>query len=75
MKRLGLFLLAIAAQAKIKDDGIWDGQDWYDTATKIGVKKGVPYSDDENIQRRITSPIAADGEIDDWMDKENVKRV
>ena len=54
---------------------IWDGQDWYDAATKIGVKKGVPYSDDEITQRRITSAIAADGEIDNWEDKANVERV
>ena len=35
--------------------------------TMIGVAKGVPYSEDEATQRRITAAQAADGEVLDYI--------
>jgi hypothetical protein len=33
------------------DDGPWTGNDWYDEEQKIGIRNGVPYSNDEARQR------------------------
>lgn len=62
-------------QAKIVDDGLWTGNDWFDSASKIGVENGVPYSNDDDVLRRINAPITIDGEVTNWSSKENVERV
>lgn len=69
-------ILLLEARAAIVADGIWTGEDWYDTTTQIGVTNGVPYSDDPLVFRRIRAPITIDGSIDDiYMTLPNVERV
>ena len=71
-----LAVLACVAQAAIVDDGLWTGKDWYDSASHIGVKNGVPYSKDVKVNRRITSPMTFDGPVDaTYLSSANVKRV
>lgn len=53
------------AHAAIVADGLWTGHDWYDSTNKIGVKNGVPYSDDSAKQRELTAPLSLDGSIND----------
>ena len=68
--------LALKAEAAIKKDGLWTGKDWYNNAHKIGVKDGVPYSNDEAMNRFLKSPLSYDGPIrDDWMTLKNVQLV
>ena len=73
----GVALIASAqlANAAIVEDGIWTGNDWYDSANNIGVKNGVPYSNDPVRKRLLNSPMSYDGPLDDYMSHENVKRV
>jgi hypothetical protein len=58
--------------ARIADDGLWDGNDWYDDGVEIGVNKGVPYSDDADVRRRIEAPMALEGSVPDYMTFDNV---
>ena len=37
------------ASAAIVEDGIWTGNDWYDSANDIGVSNGVPYSNNAKV--------------------------
>jgi len=68
--------LATSVDAAIVEDGIWTGNDWYQEQFKIGVRNGVPYSDDSNTAHRITAPLSIDGDIiDSYLTKENVIRV
>jgi len=62
-------------EAKITEDGLWDGNDWYDDDVEIGVRKGVPYSDDPEVERRIEAPVALEGSVPDYESFENVQRV
>jgi len=39
------------------------------------VRKGEPYSDDSATERRIISPVALDGDVLNYRDFDNVKRV
>jgi hypothetical protein len=39
---------------------------------KIGVKNGVPYSNDEETTRRINAAMTVDGDALDYRSKENV---
>ena len=48
---LALVLCAKQAYAAIAADGIWTGNDWYDTVNKIGVANGVPFSADASRSR------------------------
>jgi len=42
----------------------------------MGVRNGVPYSEDPVVNHRITAPMSVDGSIDeDYMDRENVQRI
>ena len=75
MIKITLSLLASLAQTRIVDDGPWDGQDWYNQNEDIGVTKGIPYSNDVDIQRRITAATASDGTFTDYLDSPNVQRV
>ena len=54
-----------AAKGAIVEDGIWTDNDWYDEEAKIGVRNGMPYSDDVKVSRRITAPLTKDGPVDD----------
>lgn len=47
-------------RAAIQEDGLWTGNDWYDEATKIGVRNGIPYSHDPSVDRRIKAPLSTD---------------
>jgi hypothetical protein len=38
-----------AGRGAIVEDGPWTGNDWYDSDSLIGVKNGVPYSEDELV--------------------------
>lgn len=69
-------LLANYASAAIADDGLWTGNDWYDSALKVGVANGVPYSNDPAMQHRLNAPLSVDGDVsNDYMTRENVERV
>ena len=69
-------LVAQIASAAIVEDGLWTGNDWYDSVSNIGVQNGVPFSNDAFVQRRITAPFSIDGPIDDfYLETENVMRV
>ena len=75
---LGTLALLSAQQAygAIVADGLWTGNDWYDQNQRIGVANGVPYSDDADVQRRITASLTVDGPIDDiYMTMTNVQRI
>ena len=66
------------SKARIVDDSdLWTGSDknWYDLDHEIGVKNGVPYSNDPAVKRFIEAPLAVEGEVTDYMNKENVQRV
>merc|ERR1712110_81294 len=65
----------MGVNAKITDDGLWDGHDWYNDTIEIGVKKGVPYSEDGEVKGRITAPMALEGNVPDYETYDNVKRV
>ena len=39
-------LLVAISEAAIAEDGLWTGNDWYDDKEKIGVRNGIPYSND-----------------------------
>ena len=72
----GLALLAAVSEAAIAENGIWTGNDWYDQTNKIGVANGIPYSNDTNVNHRITAPLTVDGSIDaDYLTRANVQRV
>ena len=71
-----LALLSSIANAAIAENGLWTGHDYYDKTNKIGVKNGVPYSNDADVKRRLTSPLTVDGSVKlDYKTKENVKTV
>ena len=63
------------ASAAIVDDGLWTGNDWYDEQTKIGVRNGIPYSNNWYGDRRIKAPLTIDGEVENHLERENVMRV
>jgi hypothetical protein len=69
-------LLSLSAEAAIVEDGLWTDNDWYMDKYKMGVKNGVPYSNDPMVQRRLTAPLSFDGDIDDiYEDFPNVQRI
>ena len=69
-------LLSSWANAAIAENGLWTDNDWYDSALKIGVVNGIPYSNDAEVSRRITSPLTVDGFVaDDYLGRDNVQRV
>jgi len=71
----GALLMLAATQAKIVTDSpLWE-KDWYDTKTKMGVKNGEPFSKDEAVQRFIKAPRTIEGDVEDYREFENVKRV
>jgi len=39
--------------AAIAENGLWTGNDWYDSANKVGVTNGVLYSSDSAVNRRL----------------------
>jgi len=41
--------------------------EWYDDATKLGVKNGVPYSKDADVERFIEAPLAVEIKGDDYL--------
>ena len=71
----GALLMLAATQAKIVTDSpLWEN-DWYDNETKMGVKNGEPYSKDEAVQRFINAPRTIEGDVPNYRQFENVKRV
>jgi hypothetical protein len=70
-------LLGLLAQtnARIKNSGIWDNNDWYDDDVEIGVEDGIPYSDDLDVSRRIESAMATEGAVLNYMEFDNVQKV
>jgi chitodextrinase len=68
LQAAALCLFTTAQADKIKENGIWTGSelDWYDTVNKIGVTNGVPYSNDDDMTRRIESPLPKDGDVSDY---------
>ena len=75
MKKFSTILLISVQQAyaAIVKDGPWTGHDWYDDTKQVGVKNGVPYSNDAGRQRQIVSPLSFDGSIpDNYMSRPNV---
>ena len=41
------------SNAAIAENGIWTGNDWYDSANNYGVANGVLYSNDSAVNRRL----------------------
>jgi len=72
---LAVLELTTQVQAGIKEEGLWTNVDWYKDGMNLGVRNGVPYSNDAQTTRRIESAMALDGEVTDYMSKENVQRV
>ena len=66
-----ILLMAGVESRIVTDSPLW-ATDWYDNQTKIGVRNGVPYSNDVAVERFIKAPLALEGAIPDYMDKENV---
>ena len=63
-------------QAAIAENGLWTDNDWYDQATQIGVRNGIPYSNDATVGRRLTAPLSTDSSEDyDYTLLPNVQRV
>ena len=68
--------MVAVANAYIKEEGLWTGHDWTSSTTGYSFENGVPYSNDEAINRRITSQLAwEESEMDGWTASENVMRV
>ena len=76
-KITAMALLLNWASAAIAENGIWTNNDWYNNALNIGVRNGEPYSNDDTVRRRITSPISVDGDINnmDYNNFANVQRI
>ena len=69
-------LLGEQALAAIVSNGLWTDNDWYDDSVMIGVANGVPYSNDDDTQRRITAPLSVDGPVDEfYLTLPNVERI
>ena len=65
--------IAALTNAAIVDNGLWTDHDWYDDVEKIGIRNGQPYSNDPQVNRRISSPLSVDGDITDiYLQQENV---
>jgi len=71
----GLQLESLLSAQDIVASGPWDGHDWTDTANGVGVKDGVPYGLNADVQRRIDAPHAIDGTVQDYSSKANVQLV
>lgn len=64
------------SNAAIAENGIWTNQNWYDSANKIGVANGVPYSNDASASHRLSAPLTVDGDISqDYLTRANVQRI
>jgi len=70
-----LALLSQWVEAAIVSDSIWTGHDWYNASLDMGIKNGVPYSNDPDVERRLVSPFTTDGHVEDFMSKTNVQLV
>ena len=67
---------ALTANAAIVEDGLWTGKDWYDETFQIGVNNGVPYSNEDLVQHRLTAPLTVDGSVDEtYLDSANVQNI
>jgi len=67
--------LFASTTAGIVENGKWTGNDWYDSTHQTGVKNGVPYSKNADVQRFLMAPIAREGKVPEYESYENVKRV
>ena len=81
-KQIAFTVAMIASvQAGIQEDGLWTGaaNEWFDNASLIGVRNGVPYSTNATQNRRITAPVAVDGPPEaipgGWENADNVKNI
>jgi len=63
------------ANARIKVDGLWSGNDWYNNDAHMGVKNGIPYSEDDAMSRKLDAAMALEGGVPDYLDFNNVQRV
>ena len=72
---LTVLSLVTQASAGIVENGLWTGGDFYKEDKKIGVRNGVPYSNDSETTRRINAAMTVDGDVLDYKNKPNVKRV
>ena len=66
------------SSARIADDSdLWtpSSKDWYSSTAQIGIKNGVPYSNDPVMKRFIEAPVALEGRVENYMSKTNVQRV
>jgi hypothetical protein len=62
-------------EAKIQVEGKWTGQDVPYDKHNIEIVNGVPKPTNSDMKRRFSSAIALEGEPDDFISFENVKRV
>ena len=63
------------SNAGIVENGAWTGNDWYDNTHETGVKNGVPYSNNKDVQRFLLAPVAREGKVPEDLDYPNVQRV
>jgi len=70
-----LALLSQWAEAAIVQDSIWTDHDWYSNSLNMGIDNGVPYSNDPEVNRRLTSPFTFDGHVEDYMSMANAQLV
>lgn len=69
-------MLVSCANAAIAQNGLWTGNDWYDSALEVGVNNGVPFSNDASVNRRISAPLTVDGDVSqDYLTRVNVQRI
>lgn len=61
--------------ARIAADGLWTDNDWYNTDAKLGVKNGIPYSNNLTMSRKLDAAMAIDGLAENYHCLDNVKRV
>ena len=66
------FMFSYSRARIVNDSPLWTGKDWYDEASKIGVENGIPYSNDDAVERFIEAPVALEGEVPDYEDFANV---
>ena len=70
------FLQNQEVEAAIETDGLWTGNDWYDSANNMGVSNGVVYSNDDAVNGRLAAARTKDGPVsNNYASQANVQRV
>ena len=73
--QIALLCKISSTNARIADDGLWTGNDWYNSDAKLGVKNGIPFSKNLQMTRKLDAAMAIDGTAENYECLDNVKRV